>query len=147
MQPTGTEGGETVGAISIQSEEVYQDEEDMVDSESEVANTGETRRQLPRKKRGRSRKKVPIYAASFKLDSFLSNSIQDSNIRIGNERFFQKNLEIEAEKLWDTGIKLGVTGCENKGIIIDQFLEMEKRDNSEVRLAQRGGRSEGAAEF
>ena len=86
-----------------------------------------------RNKKSKRKEKQMESLQSGKVDSLFSNSIADSHIRMGNERFLSKTLENEAEKMWEVGLRLGVSVKGNKSEWLKEMVDLENRDKAEAR--------------
>jgi hypothetical protein len=89
------------------------------------------KKKKPKKIKGKDKQRDSLQ--NGKVDSLLSNSIEDSHIRMGNGRFISQTLEKEAEKMWDVGLSLGVSVKGNKREWLNKMVDLEKRDKTEAR--------------
>ncbi|CAL0305192.1 unnamed protein product [Lupinus luteus] len=61
------------------------------------------------------------------LDSSITNSIYDSNVRMANSLHFKKG-DQNAGKIWELGKTMGVTSQGDELVVIKKIAELEERD-------------------
>lgn len=106
---------ETLGGETTSIQKLHQEIDDSISSNATIRCSKESTR---KNKKHRARL----------LQHALSLSLSDSGIANCNRMFWEKCKENEALRLWALGRELGVTHQGDETLMVDKFLELERRD-------------------